>query len=147
MTQTLPRGIRNNNPGNLRRSINDWRGMSPEQTDKDFFLFVTPVWGIRALMITLLTYYRRYGLDTIQAIINRYAPPCENDSISYQNQVSGALGVSSVDTIKVENPDTLLKLAKAIVRHECGKPPAGYPDSWYAPDVYKSALDMALERK
>ena len=30
------RGIRNHNPGNLRRSADPWQGLAPEQTDKEF---------------------------------------------------------------------------------------------------------------
>ena len=50
----LPRGIRNNNPGNIKLGTN-WDGLSDEQNDDVFCQFKEPVWGIRALMRILLT--------------------------------------------------------------------------------------------
>ena len=76
------RGIRNNNPGNLRKGCK-WLGLSPVQTDKDFCQFKTMEYGIRALLITLRTYYIKYGCNTVRKIISRYAPPNENLTDSY----------------------------------------------------------------
>lgn len=44
-----PRGIRNNNPGNIRRSSDPWQGLAKEQIDREFFKFKSSVYGIRAL--------------------------------------------------------------------------------------------------
>lgn len=61
-----PRGIRNNNPGNLRWG-DPWQGLVPEaqRTDKDFCQFVAPAWGIRALAITLISYQDKHDLHTV----------------------------------------------------------------------------------
>lgn len=142
---TIPRGIRNNNPGNIRKSDVLWVGKVTGE-DPDFETFDTPVRGLRALMMTLLTYYRRHGLDTVQAIINRWAPPSENDTGSYASAVAAELGVAVRDKIAVTAPTTLMALALAIVCHENGNPPTGQPEGWYEPAVYDRACRMALGR-
>jgi hypothetical protein len=81
------RGIRNHNPGNLRRSSDPWQGLAPEQTDREFFQFTSPKWGIRALARTLIVYQDRGGLKTIDQMISRWAPPNENNTGAY---VAGA---------------------------------------------------------
>ena len=75
-----PRGIRNNNPGNIERNATRWAGMTAEQTDPRFVVFTSPEYGFRALARTLLTYQRKYGLLSIEDMIGRWAPPNENDT-------------------------------------------------------------------
>lgn len=60
-----PRGIRNNNPGNIRLSKTKWEGQKPLQADLDFIEFLSPLYGLRALMKLLLAYHLRHGLDTV----------------------------------------------------------------------------------
>src|SRR5574337_804815 len=82
---TPSRGIRNNNPGNIRKSSEPWRGLAAAKDQKDpaFFTFETPEWGIRAMAVILRTYQTKYGLRTIRAIIGRWAPSAENDTDAY----------------------------------------------------------------
>ena len=56
MTTPNPRGIRNNNPGNIRRNGDPWQGLAKEQNDREFFTFKSAVYGIRALARLLITY-------------------------------------------------------------------------------------------
>jgi len=140
-----PRGIRNNNPGNIRLSETVWQGQQPFQSDPDFAVFSTPLYGLRALMKTLLTYYRRYDLDTVQSLINRYAPPYENATDFYTEQVAEALEVDRTDKINVTEKQTLIALARAIVIHENGNPPKGRPPDWYDPALYDQAATVALQ--
>src|ERR1019366_8503153 len=92
MEQT--RGERNCNPGNLDKVGTLWQGMAQDQsTDSRFVVFLDPLWGIRALAKVLLTYYRKDGLTTVRAIIDKWAPPVENNDIAYMNDVAGHLGV------------------------------------------------------
>ena len=51
MTTKQPRGIRNNNPGNIRRNGDPWQGLAKDQTDREFFTFQSAVYGIRALKL------------------------------------------------------------------------------------------------
>jgi hypothetical protein len=76
----LPRGIRNNNPLNIRRTAKDqWKGLRAQQTDASFCQFESLDYGWRAAFYLLTrTYYHKYRLFTIRAIINKWAPPNEN---------------------------------------------------------------------
>ena len=75
----IPRGIRNNNPLNIRRSKDKWKGMRLQQTDPSFVQFESLKWGWRAAFYLLTrTYYHQYRLFTIRAIISKWAPPIEN---------------------------------------------------------------------
>ena len=63
-TDRLPRGLRNNNPGNIRRSKDKWQGLRAEQTDPEFFQFEAMAYGYRALIKTLQNYRRLRGCVT-----------------------------------------------------------------------------------
>ena len=89
-----PRGIRNNNPLNIRRSKDKWQGLSTLQEDKEFFQFETIEWGWRAAFVILCrTYYGKYGLKTIRDIVSRWAPPKENNTEAYIRHVSDYTGI------------------------------------------------------
>lgn len=79
------RGFRNNNPGNIRHG-NDWKG-EEEGYDKAFETFKSVEYGIRAIHVLLNTFSKHYALNTIEGIINRYAPPNENHTTQYINSV------------------------------------------------------------
>src|SRR3569623_3049005 len=83
-----PRGLRNNNPGNIRKTAPDWRG-EVVGSDSAFEPFATPEAGIRALAVLQRNYKRKYGLRTERAIITRYAPPRESNTESYVSAVAG----------------------------------------------------------
>ena len=91
--KALPRGIRNRNPGNIRRSGDRWKGLAPLQSDPAFFVFETPLWGIRAMAVILRNYQRRHGLKSLAQIVGRWAPAGENDTAGYVAAVSKAMGV------------------------------------------------------
>ncbi len=117
MTRT-PRGIRNNNPGNIEYSpANDWKGQIGH--DGRYAIFSDMKYGVRALAILLINYYQRYGLRTVRQIINRWAPPTENDTESYVNHVAERLGVEPDQMIALA--PNLADLVRAIIRHENGR--------------------------
>ena len=77
----IPRGIRNNNPLNIRRGASAWQGLAAVQTDPDFCQFESLEWGWRAAFILLTdTYYKRYRLDTVKDIVKRWAPPADHNN-------------------------------------------------------------------
>jgi hypothetical protein len=115
------RGLRNNNPGNIRKSADAWKGLRPEQTDSAFFQFTEPKYGVRALGKVLLNYRAKYGLATVRDIINRWAPPVENNTTAYVSQVSRALKVQPDQSIDVQA--RLPELTAAIIVHENGMNP------------------------
>ena len=116
------RGIRNNNPGNLEYSkTNPWAGQTGD--DGRFAKFETPEHGIRALGRNLLS-YQRQGIDTVNDIINRWAPPDDNNNTSaYIEAVCAQLGVTPDQPLDASNPDTLKALCAAIIHHENGSQP------------------------
>lgn len=118
----LPRGIRNNNPGNLRRSSDNWKGLRAEQTDPDFFQFTAPEWGYRALIKTLQTYRTKRGCITLTDFIRRWAPPSENNTGAYLRAVCQDLQVSGAYIPDVSDRDTMCALAAAISKVENGTP-------------------------
>ena len=117
-----PRGIRNNNPGNIRVSAINWQGEVPG-TDKEFETFATPEDGLRALETNLSAYRDKHGLKTVRGLINRWAPPTENNTSAYVNTVAQALGVNPDDEIDTTNPQVMQTLRDAIVQHENGQNP------------------------
>lgn len=141
----LPRGIRNHNPGNIRLSKKAWRGQAALQEDPDFVQFESAFWGLRALMRLLLTYHFKHGLDTVQSLINRYAPPAENATDQYVHRVARALRVTRDTPLNLRRPAVLAGLARAIVLHENGPPPAGHPPGWYTGGDYGAAVVAALK--
>lgn len=118
MDKKLPRGVRNNNPGNIRHG-EKWKGLRYAQTDADFCQFVSPEFGIRALARVLMTYEKRHGLNTVRGIISRWAPPNENNTDAYMNYVACCLEVEVDDVIDVV--DSLPALVSAIIYHENGQ--------------------------
>ncbi|ENE2372981.1 hypothetical protein [Klebsiella aerogenes] len=117
-----PRGVRNNNPGNLEASSsNPWVGQTG--SDGRFAKFETPEHGIRALGRNLIS-YQRQGIDTVGEIINRWAPPSDNnDTAAYIKSVCAQLGVKADQPLDASNPDTLQALCAAIIKHENGSQP------------------------
>lgn len=118
MKQT--RGLRNCNPGNLRKTNDRWQGLRQLQTDSEFFQFVDMPHGYRALIITLQNYIRRHGCRTLASIIRRYAPPTENNTSKYLSFVCNELGVPTTYEPDADDQSTMCALAAAISRMENG---------------------------
>lgn len=131
-----PRGVRNNNPGNLEASSsNPWIGQTG--SDGRFAKFETPEHGIRALGRNLIS-YQRQGIDTVGEIINRWAPPSDNnDTAAYIKAVCAQLGVTANQPLDASNPDTLQVLCAAIIKHENGTQP-------YSHDQLSTGVSAAL---
>ncbi|HHS3623427.1 TPA: structural protein [Proteus mirabilis] len=125
------RGERNNNPGNIRHG-SKWQGLSAQQTDPSFCQFVSPEYGIRAIYVLMRTYEKKYGLCSIREIINRYAPPKENNTEGYIQRVAKELNVSTEDCVSVSKKEVAIALATAIVGVELGYQP-------YSPKVFEDA--------
>lgn len=139
----LPRGIRNRNPGNIRHGRSRWLGMAAVQTDPHFVAFADAIFGLRALMRLLLNYHRKFGLDSVESILNRFAPPLENATDHYIAAVAGRLRVQRRQHLELENEETLISLARAIVHHENGSPEGGQRD-WYDDETYRKAARLAF---
>jgi len=123
-TQGLTKGLRNNNPGNIRFfSAIKWVGQLGE--DKDgFIIFNNPANGIRAISKNLNSYFFKRRLTTIRSIINRWAPSNENDTSAYVESVSVQTGIDPDKLMSAEFFDTSKPvIIAAIIRHENGTQP------------------------
>ena len=119
----LPRGIRNNNPLNIRKSKDKWKGLSLTQNDPSFCQFKSLEYGWRAAFYLLTrTYYHKYRLYTIRAIISKWAPPCENNSKAYVENVSRLTGIDPDEPIGIpsERPARWIALGMAMAIQENG---------------------------
>lgn len=117
------RGLRNNNPGNIRWNVaNDWQGQAGAD-DQGYAIFVNMHSGVRAL-VRVLDNYRRQGRDTVAAIIAKWAPLGDgNDTAAYTAHVAGQLGVGANTVIDISDVGTMLALVHAITLHENGSDP------------------------
>jgi len=120
--KSLPRGVRNNNPLNIRESKGDktqWKGEAVFDTDKAFEEFKNPVYGFRA-GARVLRSYQRQGINTLTGIIHRFAPSHENDTSHYINQVSKWTGYDVTQPLNLNNDDVLANVLYAMSKMEVG---------------------------
>jgi hypothetical protein len=115
-----PFSIRLNNPGAIRQSSVQWAGMAPEQ-DGPFVRFATPEAGIMAMSKNLDSYARRHGLTSIEGIVNRWAPPSENNTNGYVKRVADAMGVDPTQPLNLSDPAVKSALMEAMATVEAGK--------------------------
>ncbi|MBX2809954.1 MAG: structural protein [Cellvibrionaceae bacterium] len=122
----LPRGIRNNNPGNIRRTADQWQGMSAVQNDSAFVQFDSPEYGFRA-MARILRNYDKRGLNTVREIISTYAPATENKTEAYIRFVVERLNTLPDAALDIEA--VMPELIHAITVFENGLAYADYYSS------------------
>jgi hypothetical protein len=115
---TLPRGIRNNNPGNLRSDVS-WAFMTGGDSG-GFAIFDDSIHGLRALAKDLTNKINADGLTTITGIISKYAPPSENNTAAYIQSVVDDTNLGPDQVLSADAP-TLALLMRAIVNHENGE--------------------------
>ncbi|MGB5954967.1 structural protein P5 [Pseudomonas sp.] len=132
MTQSQPRGVRNNNPGNIDfNPRNAWQGqlgLEVGAAKPRFAQFDEPENGIRALGKLLLNYrgkdgmpgVGRPGIDTPLEFISRWAPASENNTLAYALAIAKRLGVGVRDSIDISDPRVLREAVVGIIVHENG---------------------------
>ena len=116
----VPRGIRNNNPLNIRKTDTLWVGQKRDGTDKSFVEFEKPEFGYRAATKILRSYAKR-GIVTLEQIIKTWAPHTENPTDSYVRFVVKHSGLRKDTTIKYD--DYRIKLFRAMTLFENGMNP------------------------
>lgn len=139
-----PRGIRNNNPGNLRWGIG-WIGLVPKEkrTDPDFCQFEDAFHGIRALALNLADYKKLHQIHTLRAAIYRWAPSDENNTAAYLKSVSEQTKLAPDADIDLADWLTLHDVTRAIIRQENGPGPFAN-GRWYPTDTIGRAISDAL---
>jgi hypothetical protein len=117
-----PRGLRNNNPGNIEKTNGKW---GPEISGKDprFATYATPEQGLTALNNLLDNRYNGLSLTTI---IGKYAPKNENNTQSYISTLAKSTGLDPNSPVDMSNPQTKAAIIKGIIQIENGHQP--YPD-------------------
>ena len=119
--QQLPRGWRNCNPGNIKKSAERFRG-EVDGLDTVFKTFRSMAWGFRALFMILHTYIVKYNLRTIRQIVERWAPSGENNTEDYIYTLCEKMHMEDDDELHF-TPITMPRLATAIATIECGRAP------------------------
>ena len=136
----IPRGLRNNNPLNIRWTpgTRPWKGQRSH--DGKFCIFDKMEMGYRAAFILLNTYNQKYQLWTVIDIINRWAPPKDhNHTKAYVERVCQLTGLHPTSTIVVdswiaEKREEAIKFVWAMAKVENG-------------DAYVSEADLEMVRK
>ncbi len=126
----MPRGIRNNNPLNIRHSADHWQGAREEQTDKEFVQFDSMAYGYRAAWKTLESYWKHFKRQrqpfTVGSIIGRWAPPSENHTDAYIRTVLKLTSLGGHENLPRPSVgiaiDKLVRLLTAMTTMECGVP-------------------------
>ena len=118
------RGIRNNNPFNLKKG-STWKGERPSQVDPTFEEFSSMEMGIRAGLKLIINHISGFGgkrkpMNSIAKLIAVWAPPTENNTVEYVRTVSKLSGIPKTRTIYPNDRRTILAIAKAMTRVECG---------------------------
>lgn len=116
----LPRGLRNNNPGNIRRNNDVFQGEVNPSRDKEFKQFKTMPYGYRAVFKILSNYYRIYRLTTIRKMIGRWAPENENNTSAYVSLVSKYAGIGPDDLISFDR-EQMIRIVAGMSKVENGR--------------------------
>ena len=119
-SEKKPRGIRNNNPLNIRVG-NDWIGEVSRPTDHTFEQFVLMKYGVRAAFVVLHNYITRHHLNTVPKIIKRWAPPYENVTDRYVRNVCKRMDITDDVVIVWSNKSMMLSLFQAMCIEENGE--------------------------
>ena len=132
---SLPRGIRNNNPLNIRKG-NNWKGERKVQTDKAFEEFETLQYGLRAGLKLIRNQISGFNgsrpkFNTIGKLIKVWAPPSENQTLRYVDFVCQAVGKLPFDIIREDDQKLICEIARAMAFVECGQ--------WIDIDQFESA--------
>ncbi|MCM0721617.1 structural protein P5 [Parabacteroides sp. W1-Q-101] len=116
----LPRGLRNNNPGNIRRNSDVFQGEVNPSRDKEFKQFKNMAYGYRAMFKILSNYYNKYQLNTIREMISRWAPENENNTAAYVSLVSIYAGIAPDALISFDR-EQMIRIVAGMSKVENGR--------------------------
>lgn len=141
---TIPRGVRNNNPGNIMDFGINWQGLAdPRKDDDGYCRFVDPVYGIRAMVMDIRNDWSEDGLRTVAALVAEFAPKAHagNPTEIYARHVAKAMGVGVNDEIDLNEFATVKAMVLAMMRFELGMEPP-YTDA----QINKALMLAGVER-
>lgn len=116
----MSRGLRNNNPGNIRLGNFRYKGERAKSSDSAFRQFESVEWGYRAMFVLLHTYATKRGCRTLRTMINRYAPPTENFTEGYLRCVTNATHLSPDEPISTTDGAVMTAIVAAMSAVENG---------------------------
>jgi hypothetical protein len=137
MTDDLPRGIRNNNPGNIKDLGVPWQGLVGHDA-AGFCIFDTPEHGLRALAMNLVSAQTKHGCLTLRQIICRHSETDQQVYVANAVKRTGILPGAKINL--AELPATFVLLMQAIIAQENGAQYANY----YPPKTILAAVDAVL---
>ena len=118
----MSRGLRNCNPGNIRKSRVKYEGEVVPSRDTEFKEFSSMVYGYRAMFVLLDSYRSKYGLCTIRQMLGRYAPPTENFTEGYVRFVSSRTGIAPDEIVNTRAARDMIPIVAAMSQIENGVP-------------------------
>ena len=134
VNDVLPRGLRNNNPLNIRWTpgTRPWQGQ--KSNDGQFVIFETMEDGYRAAFRVLDSYNKKHNIYSVREIIYRWAPPQDhNNTRAYIERVCKEACLRETDQIVVdswieESRDDAMWLVWAMAKVENGDKLITYDD-------------------
>ena len=77
-------------------------------------------YGYRAMFVLLDSYRRRYALNTLRQMLNRYAPPSENFTEGYTRFVSQKTGILPDEELNTRSERDMVPIISAMSEIENG---------------------------
>lgn len=130
--------LANNNPVNIIYDGTNWLGLANPPNDGRFCVFADMIHGLRAAMINLRNYQVLHGINTIEGVIERHAPPCENPTGNYIHYVSMRTNFVADEELDFSKRAFSIPVIRAMTEFENN--PANVKID---PEVYQHAADMA----
>lgn len=139
----LPRGIRNNNPGNLTRTSISWQGEVANNTDGRFEQFTQFVWGVRAMIRDISGDIKKDGDNTIRKLITKYAPSNENNTAGYISSLSTRTGYGADQILDADDKAVMARLVQQICIIENGNPQSRIgKNEWISDSMFNAAWKL-----
>lgn len=129
-------GYKSCNPLNIKAGASKWVG-EVGRNDKGFVVFDSPINGVRAAVKILRTYSNKYGINTVEDIVSRFAPSTENSTGRYISEVCKQTGFAPSEKLDTQNPEVLRKLVGAMMQQEIGGNP-------YSEETLRKGISTAL---
>ena len=115
------RGMRNNNPLNIRHGKSRWVGMAEQQTDRAFVQFTERKYGYWAAFVLIRNYIQRFRANTIGKIVARWAPSADgNNTLAYVNYVSHTTGIPADYPLRFEDQEAIVAVVRSMAQIESG---------------------------
>lgn len=117
--QGMTRGIRNNNPLNIRHSSSKWQGMAKKQTDRAFVQFTNRKYGYRTAFVLIRSYIGLHHANTIGKIIARWAPSSDgNNTQAYIQFVSQTSGIPADEPLRFSDQEKMVSIVRSMAQME-----------------------------